>query len=139
MGLRFFETNYHCGPPIVRWQSIAPTTAIRIISRGRSLSFPYNYCKNADTKTKAPPTICYAEELPHTTNTSNVAICYKPKYNLHLSYGVNAAFMCTVTCFLDTRAGINLVNRRFLPHIRPTASNAKRCPIVALQCKNHSA
>lgn len=59
--------------------------------------------------------VCYSEELPRTSNTSNVAVFFKLTYKLRLSYGVGAASMSISKILIDTESGIDPLNPTFLP------------------------
>lgn len=79
----------------MRWQTISPTTALRIAQRTITFLFPTITAEQHTSMRQPPWTVCYSEELPIKTNTSKVAMSFKPMYKLRLSYGVNAASLRT--------------------------------------------
>lgn len=85
------------------------------MQRTASFHFPTFSLQPLSPSQKLSTTVAYNAELPLSIHTSNIAIYSRSTYKLRLSYGINAAFMRTATCLVDTRAGVNLVNPTILP------------------------
>lgn len=131
-------TMYHCRPQLTKWQSIASTTTIQIISSGPPFSFSCSLCATADIKAKTPFNgMLYRKAFSYDE--------YFERCNMFQTDLQAASIMaktlhsCTLSHFflVQERASISSV-RRYFSHNRPTASNGEGCLISAAQRKNYS-
>lgn len=59
---------------------------------------------------------------------TEVILTSRPTYKLRLSYGILTTVLRTSVCPLDTRAGINLIRSKMIPHDRETLMKRNNLP-----------